>query len=48
MLGHVLKALDTHFSGNFKGCDEIWDQISVDKDIRKKVEQIRKSFKEAD
>lgn len=47
MLGHVLKALDTHFKGNFKGSDNIWKQISVDKDIRKKVEEVKKQFKEA-
>lgn len=46
MLGHVLKALDTHFTGNFKGSDDIWNQISVDKDIRKKIEEVKKSFKE--
>lgn len=44
MLGHVLKALDIHFTGNFKGHDDIWKQISVDKDIRKKYDLVRKSF----
>lgn len=47
MLGHVLKALDTHFTGKFSGYDDIWKQISVDKDIRKKVEQVLKSFEES-
>lgn len=44
MLGHVIMALDTHFTDKFRGYDDIWNQISVDKDIRKKVEKIRKSF----
>lgn len=46
MLGHVIKALDTHFVGNFQGYNDIWNQIKVDKDIRKKVKKIRDSFKQ--
>lgn len=48
MLGHVVKALDTHFPGKFSRYNEIWKQIRVDKDIRKKVEKLRKSLKQSD
>lgn len=44
MLGHVIKTLDTHFVGNFKGYNDIWNQIKVDKDIRKKIKKVRDSF----
>ena len=47
MLGHVLKALDTHFSGHFKTYDEIWKQIKVDKNIRKKIEKIKQDLKQS-
>jgi len=46
MLGHVLKALDSHFTGNFKGYDDIWNQIKVDKNFRRKVEKMRESLKQ--
>ena len=46
MLGHVLKALDTHFTGNFKGYNDIWSQIKVDRNFRKKVEKMRESLKQ--
>lgn len=45
MLGHVLKALDTHFPGKFNGYNDIWKQVRVDKNIVQKVEKMKKSFK---
>ncbi len=45
MLGHVLKALDTHFEGHFNNYNSIWNSIKVDKNIGKKIEKLRKSFK---
>lgn len=48
MLGHVLKALNTHFVGHFDFYNAIWKQVKVDKAIRRKIEKIRQEFKESD
>lgn len=45
MLGHVMKALDTHFVGNFTGYNSIWNQIKVEKNMTKKIKKIKDSFK---
>lgn len=44
MLGHVMKALDSRYEGLFDKYNELWKQIRVDKNIRKKIEKVRKEF----
>lgn len=45
MLGHVIKALNTRYPDKFLGYEELWKQVKVDKNIRKKIEKIRLRFK---
>lgn len=44
MMGHFLFALDTKYPRFFPGYKEIWDQISVDKDIKKKFDEVIKKI----
>lgn len=47
MLGHVMKALESHYEGHFDEYNNLWKQIKVDKDIGKKIEAVRKEFEES-
>lgn len=44
MLGHVMKALDTHFVAPFSRYNEIWDQISYDKEAGQKYREAKKKI----
>lgn len=44
MLGHIMKALDTQFVGKFNRYNEIWNEIKVDEDVRKKIESMKEKF----
>lgn len=37
MLGHTMKALNSHYKDKFKDYNKIWNQIKVDKNVREKV-----------
>lgn len=47
MLGHVMKSLESRYNSHFDKYNDIWQQISVDKDIRKKFEAVRKEFEKS-
>jgi hypothetical protein len=45
MLGHVMKALNDQFPGNFTEYRHIWEQVKVDRRIKEKFEKIRRPLK---
>jgi len=44
MLGHIMLALNTQYPNYFKNYEELWRKIPVDRDIRKKFEEIKEKF----
>lgn len=45
MTGHVMLALNKNYKEYFKGYDRLWESIPVDKDIRKKYEEVKEKLK---